>query len=87
MDFRFYWKRGEERSNGSFLHVDVAHDDAIEDAFANNGSSCCDDCGKVHTQSTLSPVKDSSMRVEAGGPMPRGECDCGALAYPIAERP
>jgi len=85
--FRFYWKRGEERSNGSFLHADVAHDDAIEDAFANNELSRCDDCGKVHTQFTLSPVKKLSMRVEAGGTMPSGECDCGALAYPIAERP
>lgn len=86
-DFRFYWKRGTERSNGSFLHTNVAHDDAIEDAFANNELSRCDDCGKVHTQSTLLPVKRLSMRVDPGGAMPSGECDCGALAYPITETP
>lgn len=85
--FRFYWKRGEVRSNGSYLHGDVAIDDAIEDAFANFELSRCDDCGKVHTQFTLGPVKQLSMRVEDGGPMPSGECGCGALAYPIAERP
>lgn len=84
--FRFYWKHGDVRSNGSYLHADVAHDDAIEDAFANNELSRCDDCGKVHTQFTLSPVKKLSMRVEDGSPMPSGECDCGALAYPIEER-
>lgn len=85
--FRFYWKRGEARSNGSYLHGDVAIDDAIEDAFANFELSRCDDCGKILTQFTLVPVKQISMRVEEGGSMPSGECDCGALAYPIAERP
>lgn len=85
--FRFYWKRGEVRSNGSYLHGDVAIDDAIDDAFANFELSRCDDCGKIHSQFTLTPVKQPSMRVEEGGPMPSGECDCGALAYQLAERP
>lgn len=84
--FRFYWQNGEERSNGSYLTAEVAHDDAIEDALGNNELSRCDDCGKVHTQFSLKPVKKLSMRVAAGGTMPSGECDCGALAYPIEGR-
>lgn len=83
--FRFYWTRGEHRSNGTYLNAEVAQDDAIDNILAQHALSRCDDCGKVHTEATLAPIKHLSLRVEAGGHMPSGECTCGALAYLIEE--
>lgn len=83
--FRFYWTRGQHCSNGTYLNADVAQDDAIDDILARHALSRCDDCGKVHTEATLASIKHLSRRVDAGGPMPSGECDCGALAYLIEE--
>lgn len=84
--FRHYWRNADGRSNGSFITAEVAHDDAIEHVIEHHDLSRCDACGKILVSSALGPVKDLSMRVEDGGPLPSGECDCGALAYPLAER-
>lgn len=44
----------------------------------------CDNCGGEFDQDDLALVSDISERVDAGGPMPSGECpSCGALCYPV----
>jgi hypothetical protein len=49
----------------------------------------CDDCGRVYDcaddlQRQFPDIPDLSMRLEAGGEVPAGECnDCGALAYNV----
>lgn len=46
----------------------------------------CQDCGGVFPQSRLKAIKDLGQRVEAGEPMPSGECpQCGALCQPVSE--
>ena len=42
----------------------------------------CDNCSEVSPQSELKPIKDYSLRVEAGEETPSGECPhCGALCH------
>ena len=47
----------------------------------------CDDCKKVFPDSGLSfefpNIPDLMTRLEPGGTVPSGECECGALAYPF----
>lgn len=44
----------------------------------------CQNCSNVYPQSHLAPIKDLGQRVEAGEPMPSGECpDCGALCQEV----
>ncbi len=50
--------------------------------------SRCRDCGKVWVDDALDLIEDISLRVEAGEPMPSGQCpDCGALCQPGDDRP
>lgn len=49
--------------------------------------SACQNCAKVWRDSELKPIQDLSQRVEAGEPMPSGECpECGALCQPAKLR-
>lgn len=81
--FRHYWVNDARQSNGYHTTQANAQDDAIEDAFEIYNLHRCDDCGRLHTDESLQTVKDLTMRVEAGDPLPSGECECGALCYPI----
>lgn len=43
----------------------------------------CDNCSKLFVDRDLKEMKDISMRVGAGEPMPSGECpECGAVCHP-----
>lgn len=45
----------------------------------------CDDCGIKWAKHHLAKARDLAQRVDAGGPVPSGECPaCGALCYPEA---
>lgn len=47
---------------------------------ARESISECQSCGSCYPESHLNPIQDLNQRVEAGEPMPSGECpDCGAL--------
>jgi hypothetical protein len=81
--FRHYWVNAARQSNGYHTTQANAQDDAIEDAADIYNLHRCDDCGRLHTDETLQAVKDMAVRVAAGDPMPSGECECGALCYPI----
>lgn len=82
--FCHYWQNDQERSKDSFITLEIAQDDAIEDALCTYDLSRCDDCGKVHNDSSLQDVHKLSQRVGPGDIMPSGECDCGALAFPLS---
>lgn len=44
----------------------------------------CNNCDNVWPFYRLEDIADISERVEAGGPVPAGECPvCGALCYPV----
>lgn len=81
--FRFYWVNDARQSNGYHTTKANAQDDAIEDAFEIYNLHRCDDCGRLHSDESLQAIKDMSMRVAAGDPLPSGECECGALCYPL----
>lgn len=44
----------------------------------------CQNCSKLWEGDELEPIQNIGQRVEAGEPMPSGECpDCGALCQPL----
>jgi hypothetical protein len=54
--------------------------------FATEGNHECDNCGLVIPADKLLGIADLSQRVEAGNPIPSGECPhCGALCYPVGD--
>lgn len=56
----------------------------VTDWDANEVLSECQSCEGVFPQSRLQPIKHIGQRVEAGEPMPSGECpQCGALCQPL----
>lgn len=54
---------------------------AIGYSVPDNTPCKCDDCGKVTPIVDLESVSDIGERLDAGGIVPAGECECGALAY------
>jgi hypothetical protein len=43
----------------------------------------CDNCGMDWHIDSLEEINDYSLRVDAGGTVPSGECpECGSLCYP-----
>jgi hypothetical protein len=55
--------------------------------IAVDGLHKCDNCGKIHDAIDLLGMEDLHLRVEAGNPVPSGECpSCGALCYPYTKR-
>jgi len=55
-----------------------------DEPFATEGNHECDNCGLVIPADKLLPIADLHERVEAGCPVPSGECpNCGALCYPV----
>jgi hypothetical protein len=46
--------------------------------------SKCQDCGRVWMRRELQLIRDISLRVDPGEPMPSGVCPmCGALCQPV----
>lgn len=54
---------------------------AIGYSVPDNTPCRCDDCGKVTPIVELESVSDIGERLDAGGIVPAGECECGSLAY------
>jgi len=53
------------------------------------GMHQCDNCGSIYTDSSVSglaSIPDLAERLDPGGVVPSGECECGALVYP-GEKP
>ena len=57
--------------------------------MADDRPSECQDCGALHGPGypyRLEPIDDLFQRVEAGEPMPSGQCaNCGALCQLVSE--
>ena len=79
----FRWSTDIESCKNSFPTKEAAFTDATRRAKETLFLHRCDDCGKLHTDETLKDVKHLWERVQAGSLMPSGECDCGALCYPL----
>jgi len=54
--------------------------------IATEGLHKCDNCSKIFDAIDLKDIEDLSLRIDAGGIVPSGDCpDCGALCYPYTK--
>jgi hypothetical protein len=66
--------------------IELAEEGFLPPPTLSETKSCCQDCGAVWDNDDLEEIKHLEMRVDAGEPMPSGECpSCGALCQPLEE--